>query len=208
MRATIATVAVVALTLLARAPSGRAAGKDEIDPAIARLRDALRNTMIQLRAVEGERATLQAASAQLGEEKKGLETQVKALARQATVDKESISALDAKLLERDAQVAALKDDLEKANAAIKQASDIAATKEAERARYAERVIGLDRRVAELETKNHELFKVGNEILTRYERFGLGTALTAREPFIGVTRVKLQNLVQDYQDKLLEHKDRP
>jgi len=24
---------------------------------------------------------------------------------------------------------------------------------------------------------------------------------AREPFIGITRVKLQNLVQDYQDKL-------
>ena len=53
-----------------------------------------------------------------------------------------------------------------------------------------------------------MFKVANEILVRYERFGLGDALTAREPFTGITRVKLQSLFEDYQDKLTDQKIKP
>jgi hypothetical protein len=45
-------------------------------------------------------------------------------------------------------------------------------------------------------------------LDRYEKFGLGDALTAREPFVGLTKVKFQNLVQDYQDKLSDQKVKP
>jgi hypothetical protein len=60
-------------------------------------------------------------------------------------------------------------------------------------------------VADRETKNLELFKTGNEILDRYEKFSLGDALGAKEPFIGITRVKLQEFVQDYKDKLTAQK---
>lgn len=73
--------------------------------------------------------------------------------------------------------------------------------EAERAKLAVQVILLQRVVADRETKNLELFKTGNEILDRYEKFSLGDALVAKEPFIGITRVKLQEFVQDYKDKL-------
>ena len=52
---------------------------------------------------------------------------------------------------------------------------------------------LRRKVDDREAKNYELFKLANEILTRYEKFGLGEALTAREPFTGLTRVKRENL---------------
>ena len=48
-----------------------------------------------------------------------------------------------------------------------------------------------------------MYKIGSEVLQRFENFGLGTALTAREPFVGTTRVKLQNLFQDYADKLAD-----
>ena len=63
---------------------------------------------------------------------------------------------------------------------------------------------LRRKVDDREAKNYELFKIANEILTRYEKFGLGEALTAREPFTGLTRVKLENLVQDCQDTSLNN----
>ena len=64
-----------------------------------------------------------------------------------------------------------------------------------------------RKVDDREAKNYELFKLANEILTRYEKFGLGEALTAREPFTGLTRVKLENLVQDYQDTLSQQRSK-
>ena len=73
--------------------------------------------------------------------------------------------------------------------------------ETERAKLAAQALQLQRTVADRETKNLTLFKLASEILTRYENFGLGDALLAKEPFIGVSRVKLQNLVQDYQGKL-------
>ena len=46
------------------------------------------------------------------------------------------------------------------------------------------------------------------MLTRYEHFSLGDALTAREPFTRLTRVKIETLVQDYQDKLTDNKIKP
>ena len=48
-----------------------------------------------------------------------------------------------------------------------------------------------------------MFRLGNEVLDRYAQFGLGTAISAREPFVGITKVKFQNLVQDYQNKLTD-----
>jgi hypothetical protein len=50
--------------------------------------------------------------------------------------------------------------------------------------------------------------LSNEILTRYEKFSLGEALAAREPFIGLTRVKLENLTQDYSDKISKQQAKP
>jgi chromosome segregation ATPase len=73
--------------------------------------------------------------------------------------------------------------------------------EAQRAKLAACDVVLRRTVADRETKNLALYQLANEILTRYEKFGLGDALLAKEPFIGVSRVKLENLVQDYKDKL-------
>jgi hypothetical protein len=67
----------------------------------------------------------------------------------------------------------------------------------------EKVIDLERRVADQQVKNAAMYKVGMEVVSRYEKFGLGDALTSREPFIGITRVKFENLIQDYQDKLAD-----
>jgi hypothetical protein len=39
------------------------------------------------------------------------------------------------------------------------------------------------------------------ILDRYEKFGLGDAILAREPFTAVQRVKFQNLIQDFSEEL-------
>jgi hypothetical protein len=48
-----------------------------------------------------------------------------------------------------------------------------------------------------------MYQAGMEILDRYEKFGLGDAILAREPFTATQRVKFQNLVQDLSDKLTD-----
>ena len=113
--------------------------------------------------------------------------------------------MNAKLTDQETSMAKLKETLEKLQQAYRNGEEVARAKEAERAKMAADLILLQRRTADLQTKNSALFKLGGEILTRYEKFSLGEALSAKEPFVGITRVKLENLVQDYQDKLIEQR---
>ena len=50
-------------------------------------------------------------------------------------------------------------------------------------------------------RNAEMLTLGREILERYKRKGLGAVITGSEPFVQASRVKLENLAQDYEDKL-------
>ena len=178
----------------------------------ARLREALKNATLQFRAVEAERTNLQTANAALAEEKRVLTEKFETLRKQTVAeratDEKAVAALKSQAAAQEAEIARLKETLEKSDVTGKQAAGLAAAQEPERATLAGDVLVLERKVTDRESKNLALFKLGNEILTRYEKFSLGEALAAREPFVGTTRAKLENLVQDYQDKLLDQRAKP
>jgi hypothetical protein len=46
--------------------------------------------------------------------------------------------------------------------------------------------------------NHKLFEVNKEILGEYENKGLFSVLKQNEPMMGLSKVKIENLVQEYQ----------
>ncbi len=181
----------------------------DAENAEARLRDTLRTTMLQLRGTQNDLAAAQAAQNALAEKKKTLDAQNDALKKQAVADHleaaKSIADLKGANTAQVEDIAKLTDTLTKTKAALEQASALARSKEEERARVASELIVTQRRADDLHVKNLALFKLGNEILVRYEKFGLGDALAAREPFVGLTRVKLENFVQDYADKLAEQR---
>lgn len=185
---------------------------ESVDANEAKLREALRNATLQLRSAETERGTLQTAQAALTEEKKALEAKFETLRKEtiserATNDK-AIAALKAEAAAQAAEIARLKEALEKSEAGLRQATAFGTAKESDRAKLATDLIVLQRKVEDREAKNLALFKLGNEILGRYEKFSLGEALAAREPFVGTTRARLESLVQEYQDKLLDQRAKP
>ena len=171
----------------------------------ARVQQTMRNMTTRLRAAETERDSLQAAKAQSDQEKKVLTEKLDALTKQATADSNALAASKTHLAERENENAQLQDSLQKLQLSQTRAVEIAQKTESDRAKLTGQVIELQRKLADREVKNLALFKLGNEILTRYERFGLGDALAAKEPFTGIARVKLENLVQDYQDKLADQR---
>jgi len=57
------------------------------------------------------------------------------------------------------------------------------------------------------TRNARLYEIGGEILERYENKGVFSSLLAAEPFTGLKRVELENLVEDYRDKLDAQKEK-
>jgi chromosome segregation ATPase len=170
----------------------------------ARLKETLRTLTMRLRSAETERNTLLSDKAQLEQEKKALSGKVDALNKQVAADKEKLDQLDAKQKELDDT----KESLGKWKTAYEQIQTAAQKSEAERAKLASESIILKRKLEDRERKNLELFKTANEILTRYEKFGLGEALSAKEPFTGIARVKLENQVQDYQDKIADERVKP
>jgi len=203
---------IASLIVLAGLMTGATQAAEEADPAMAvlkRMRDQLRNVTIQQQKTEAERVTLQAANVELDEKLKALETKFKTLAKQSNDQKDisdkTIAELKAKVMEQEREQARLQESLASWKAGHQKIKEAAMKVEAQRAELAARVILQDRKVADYHRKNDELYKVGSEILTRLEGFGLGTAIAAREPFTGNMRVKLETLVQDYGDKLVDSK---
>jgi chromosome segregation ATPase len=210
-------LATIALNILPFQP-GRA---DDAAQATteSRLRDALRNTMLQLRDAQGQVATLQASQAQSDQDNAALKakvdslnTQIDSLNKQIADDKvasdKQISDLKSQNTDLTGQIAKLNEALAAWEKDDKQYIQLAKDKEAARAQLAIQVILMQRVIDDRETKNLALYGLGNEILTRYEKFSLGDALGAKEPFTGLTRVKLQELVQDYKDKISDQRVTP
>jgi len=208
-----ALAGVSSLQLQAAAPDA------QVEAVLKRMRDTLRTTMTQLQTSEAEKATLQTQLAESDQKNKDLEAriaelnkkfdaQTKQMVTDKTASEKSISDLNFSLANRDREVARLNESLVNWKKGYDKAVAQIQKSEAQRAEYAAKAVAADRKVAERERQNLELYNTGKEILTRYENFGLGGALLAREPFVGTARVKLQNQVQDYRDKLQDQKVKP
>lgn len=189
--------------------------QEEADPAAAvlkRMRDQLRTVMIQQQKTEADRAALAAEKIDLEEKNKALEAKFKQLAKESNTAKtdadDKIAKLTTKVADQEASIAKIQESLAAWKKGHAEVVETAKKIEAQRAEYAARVILLDRKVADHQRKNTELFKIGSEVLAKYEGFGLGTAITAREPFTRNTRVKLESLLQDFGDKLADNKIKP
>ncbi len=178
----------------------------EEDEVNAKLREALRGVTIQLRDAQGQIATLQAAEIANKAEIEKLTAEVKKLSAQAIEERNAsanaISDLNNKLLEKEAENTGHRAALEKWRKDFGGAIERARKAESARDKNAAQILNLERLVNDQRAQNVRMYLVGQEVLKRYDKFWFGDALLAREPFVSTTKVKLQNLAQDGQDKLL------
>jgi chromosome segregation ATPase len=195
------------------------AADPQVEAVLKRMREGLRNTMTQLQTAQTENAALQTQVAEKDQKIKDLEAkiddvtkkltaQTKQMAEEKTAADKTSTELNAAIADRDQKLADVNAALAKWKEGYNKVASIARQKDAERANLASRVIALDQKVADRERQNIDLYKTGKEILGRYENFGLGNALLAREPFTGTARVKLETQIQDYRDKLQDQKVKP
>jgi chromosome segregation ATPase len=178
------------------------------DPQVAanaKLRAALRDTMLQLRAAQTEAATLKAEKPVLEAKIADLTKKSDALANQAASDqaeaKKKIEGLTVDYKELEKKYAALEETLAKWKDGYAKAAAVANAKENERAKLADEKLVLTAKVRDHKAQNLELYRLATEILERYRTFSVGDALKAREPFTGITRAKLDNQIQDYRDQV-------
>lgn len=170
-----------------------------------KLREVLKNTMLQLRDAQGQIATLQATQVASDQKVKDLEKKLDLLSKQSIADRNTsanmISELNTRVEEQRVINVGLQTAIEKWKKSYGEVTALAQKKESDRAKLDLQRIKLERQVQDQKVRNIKMYQTGLEILDRYEKFGLGDAIFAREPFVGSTRVKFQTLVQDDQDKL-------
>jgi chromosome segregation ATPase len=195
------------------------AADPQVEAMLKRMREGLRNTMTQLQTAQTENAALQTQVVEKDQKIKDLEAKVEDITGKLTAQTKQMAegkaaadktatGLNAAVADRDQKLADVNATLAQWKEGYTKVARIARQKDGERAKLASRVISLDQKVADRERQNIELYKTGKEILKRYENFGLGNALLAREPFTGTARVKLETQIQDYQDKLQDQKVKP
>jgi len=167
-----------------------------------RLREALRQAIAQSRALEDQRASLQARLAEADRKNANLQAQVDAAkndVREAQKQlREAVDEFNQRLADRD-------QTLEKWKSAYEEAANVARSKDAERAKFEGESNSYKAVSKACLAKNTQLMKVGRELLHRYEGVYFGDLLAVREPLIGARRVQIQNLLQDYNDKILDQK---
>lgn len=182
------------------------------DDTETRLREALRSAITQTRSMEDELVRLRAKTVEDAKIIDALKSQTAAGGNKPAADKAILERMEAefnrRLAAQNESMTKAAETLDKWKAAYQDAANVARTKETERAQLAGQTAQLRQRAESCEAKNLALFTVGNEILDRYAGRDFSEALAAKEPFLGFKRVELQNLVQDYQDKLLDQKALP
>lgn len=197
-------------------------------PAVAadkkegRQRDAARRLAQSLKQVQGEKA-------QLEQEKAALNEQLQTQQKEADSIKSSLSWANRRLKNLQADLEALrkeKSELEglqqKTDAALTQArgelektrKSLADTseqlkaaqkdirvEEGQRKELAGKLDKKEQMLAVAEQKNEKLHQFGLELIKIYEHPGLLESIARAEPFTQIKRVELENILQDYRDKL-------
>ena len=87
------------------------------------------------------------------------------------------------------------------SADLKQTAQNLLRTESEKTLLQETVVGQAQQVETCESHNVKLLQVNQDLLGHYEKKGFFDSLMQREPITGLKGVELENIVQDYQDRL-------
>lgn len=185
--------------------------------------DALRRMQAANQRLSSEKAQLEREKAQLAKEKaqaeaarEGVQRNLKSERGTAAKQKQEIEALEeakrgleAKLAEAAVREEALKQQLA---ATEKEMAQAKAQAQAQGEQLTKRVANQQQTIGfwqgETDTcrsRNAELGKLGGELLARYRAKTCQDVMSENEPFTGIGRARMENLLEGYRDKLIEQK---
>lgn len=195
-------LALALLVLLIARPSAPA---EEAGAAEAQLRDALRNTMLQLREAQAKTAEMEATAVQAEMAADRAKKETTALQSQLVEERNTAAnqaaELRAAIARAEDQVIALGAQVAKWEKDYRALTERTRKSEHELAKARGRNTVLERAVAEQQVKLTEMKTIADDILDRYAAHSFGRTVLAREPFISVNRASLQTIMQDLETRL-------
>jgi chromosome segregation ATPase len=182
------------------------------DRKASREREAMRRAQQQVQQMQGQLSTL-------GEEKDKLTQDLD----KATNDLKSTKAHNAQVGRKLAAEQQKREELEKELAATKETLDKTqasltettrnlddtrlklATTEAQKKELETIKAFRERQISACEDKNKSMYQIGRDLMVRYEQKHCGEVFAEKEPFTGLKRVEMENMMEGYRDKLDEQR---
>ena len=189
------------------------------DKKANREREALRRVQVELQQAQGRVSSLEQEKAKLGQDleaagkaRKSAEGRAARLNRELKAEQQQREAL-AKELEQvkqdlaasGQQLAETRKTLNDTGARLAQTSDELRRAQADKANLESIKTRNEREIVSCEDKNLKLYQTGRELMVRFEQKSCGEILAQKEPFTGLKRVEIENLLEEYRDKLDEQK---
>jgi septal ring factor EnvC (AmiA/AmiB activator) len=194
---------VLASAVMAPLPGALAQQADGASQALARAQGLLRQLAQQKAQVEGELAKLRAENAKLQKDGKRSEAlleersaELESSARETAGVKAKLGSTEKRLERTTAQ---LKDVVVK----YKERARLQRETEAEREDLRGRLEVATRELADAERKNLELYKLNKSLVAEFEKEGPWDGFRRKEPLLGFKQVEVENIAQEYEDKLRE-----
>jgi len=172
-----------------------------------RLRDALRQSVSQMRAAEDQAAQAQADLQKAQQDRAALQTQLDAATAKLAQAKPAappadLERLNAALAASQQQTASLQAALAKYQTAYQGLATQAQAQDRQGQMLSHGLQGQTQALESCKAENRELMKVAGDILHLYQTQDFRSLLIrSYEPLIGTAKVRLENLVQDYDDKI-------
>lgn len=186
---------------------GVAHGADP-DSKLLREREMLRRAQESLRQSQADNAELARAKVEAEQKLKEATAQIDAARSASKSAQSSQSALHTQLQTATASQTELTQKLDDANRQLlalgarqKETAGQLSTSESQLRQVRQDLESSRATNNSCEAKNLQLYQYSQDLVQRYEKKGVWAALTQKEPVFGIREVGMQNVVQEYQEKL-------
>lgn len=174
--------------------------------------------MMQLQQLASERTSLQAENAKMKKELDDVRKERDALKKaQQSADQraQAQSSAAAALARSESQRATLEQELKQTQertqeliAKFRETAQTLREVESDRTAAKQTLVSREQELKLCTDRNAELYKLNGEVLTRLEHQSAWSRVAEKEPFTKLTRVRLENLVDDYKTRAEDQRFAP
>jgi len=174
------------------------------DPA----KEAQRRMQMQMKQVQDEKAAVEQEKAALGKELETLkkktgeiESSVARANRRGVAAEKEAEALKQAKIELSEKITQLEKQFSESQLSLRDTRQSLQQETSQKQRLEQNLSTRDKELGVCETKNKALYQYQVELLNRAQNRGSLDVLLEKEPFTGVKRIEIENLMEEYRNKI-------
>jgi chromosome segregation ATPase len=163
--------------------------------------------MQQYQQVSAEKTALQAQLAQMKKDLNAANAELAAVKKERDAAKAHVGVSPAAIAQANSAKEAAERNVEQSKQRMtelvgrfRETATNLKDAEADRAKLRKDLSDRDRAFDTCAVNNLQLYEINRDILDRYEHIGLFTKVSAHEPFTKITRIRIENLVDEYRER--------